>query len=62
MELGALDKVDLRAVWSSEASDFTPWLAGKENLARLGPTALEAFHEAFSSRPKEFDPSQFMSY
>ena len=27
---------DLRAVWPNEASDFTPWLAKEENVARLG--------------------------
>ena len=28
--------MDLRDVWSSEASDFTPWLAKDENIALLG--------------------------
>ena len=36
--LGRLSKVDLRRVWTSEASDFTPWLALEENLAVLGET------------------------
>lgn len=37
--LGRLTKVDnIREVWSSEASDFTPWLAEEENLALLGET------------------------
>lgn len=35
-ELGRLDRVDLRAVWHSEAGDFTPWLAQEENLKLLG--------------------------
>src|ERR1700690_2094983 len=35
---GRLSKVDLRAVWSSEAADFTPWLARTENLEVLGDT------------------------
>ena len=35
-ELGRLERVDLREVWASEASDFTPWLAGEENIAILG--------------------------
>jgi hypothetical protein len=36
--LGRLERVDLRNIWLSEASDFTPWLARKENLAILGET------------------------
>ena len=28
--------MDLRDVWSSEASDFTPWLAKEENISLLG--------------------------
>lgn len=36
--LGILERVDLRDIWFSEASDFTPWLAGAENLAQLGQT------------------------
>ena len=36
--LGRLSKVDVRQVWTSEASDFTPWLALEENLAVLGET------------------------
>src|SRR5882672_9937256 len=34
--LGRLRKVDLREAWSSENSDFTPWLAQEENLKLLG--------------------------
>lgn len=34
--LGRLEPVDLRSVWMSEASDFTPWLAGEDNLRLLG--------------------------
>ena len=36
MKLGTIKKIDLRDVWSSEASDFTPWLAKDENIALLG--------------------------
>src|SRR5436309_16021981 len=36
--LGRLQKVDLREVWSTESSDFTPWLAQAENLKLLGET------------------------
>jgi Domain of unknown function (DUF4268) len=36
--LGRLERVDLRNIWLSEASDFTPWLARKENLEILGET------------------------
>ncbi len=34
--LGTLQRVDLRDIWRSEASDFTPWLARAENLSILG--------------------------
>jgi len=34
--LGRLQRHDLRNVWVSEATDFTPWLAQPENLAMLG--------------------------
>lgn len=36
--LGRLERVELRDIWISEASDFTPWLARKENLDILGQT------------------------
>ena len=36
--LGRLARVDLREIWMSEASDFTPWLARPENLEILGET------------------------
>lgn len=35
-ELGVLQKVELRDAWKSEASDFTPWLARRENVQLLG--------------------------
>ncbi len=39
-QLGRLEKVDLRDVWSKEAGDFTPWLALEENLLLLGETIV----------------------
>jgi hypothetical protein len=36
--LGRLENVRLREVWSSESTDFTPWLAQSENLKLLGET------------------------
>ncbi len=34
VDLGAIERVDLREVWPHEAQDFTPWLAA--NLDKLG--------------------------
>ena len=46
-ELGRLERVDLTAIWRTEAQHFTPWLAREENLALLGETlGLELEHEA----------------
>lgn len=36
--LGRLVKIDLRDIWLSESSHFTPWLAREENLSILGET------------------------
>lgn len=36
MQLGRLERVELRDIWVSEASEFTPWLARPENIALLG--------------------------
>jgi Domain of unknown function (DUF4268) len=36
--LGRLERVDLRDIWTTEASDFTPWMAQPENLAVLAET------------------------
>ena len=38
MNLGRLEKVELRDVWKTEAQHFTPWLAREENLTLLGDT------------------------
>lgn len=37
-ELGRLSRVDLREIWVSESSDFTPWLAREDNLEILAET------------------------
>ncbi|OSI70974.1 hypothetical protein BSZ21_10205 [Bradyrhizobium canariense] len=37
-QLGRLQRVDLRDIWISEATSFTPWLAKPENMAILGET------------------------
>ena len=49
--LGRLERVDLRTIWTIEATEFTPWLARIENLEVLGETLgidleLEAQEEA----------------
>ena len=36
MDIGILEKVDLRLLWNGEPSDFTPWLAIPENILLLG--------------------------
>lgn len=36
--LGRLEKVDLRAYWQREDTDFTPWLGQEENITLLGET------------------------
>ena len=36
--LGCLQRVDLRTIWTVEATEFTPWLARSENLEVLGET------------------------
>jgi Domain of unknown function (DUF4268) len=37
-QLGRLERVDLRDIWISEATSFTPWLARPENIAVLSET------------------------
>jgi len=54
MNLGMLSKVDLRTIWESEATDFTPWLAQTDNIKLLGETiGLELEVEA---QEKEVGP------
>jgi hypothetical protein len=38
MKLGKLEKLDLRYYWKKEDTDFTPWLAGEENIQLLSET------------------------
>lgn len=37
-KLGKLEKINLREVWKTEDSEFTPWLAQEENITLLGET------------------------
>jgi len=37
-DLGRLQSVDLRSVWTKEAEEFTPWMAREDNLRLLGDT------------------------
>ena len=37
-ELGKLDRVEIREVWTREGGDFTPWLAKQQNIQLLGET------------------------
>lgn len=36
INLGKIEKVDLRDVWETEDKHFTPWLAEEENISQLG--------------------------
>ena len=36
IRMGKFAQVDLRDIWTTEAADFTPWLAKEENLELLG--------------------------
>lgn len=53
-DLGRLERVDLRTVWTSESGDFTPWLAQDENI-RLLADALGLFLEV-QAQEKEVGP------
>jgi len=37
-EIGKLVKVELRKLWTGEATEFTPWLSKEENIKLLGDT------------------------
>ena len=52
--LGRLHRVDLREAWSSESSDFTPWLAQEENLKLLGDAV--GIELELESQEKEVGP------
>lgn len=53
--LGRLERVDLRTIWESESSDFTPWLALPENLTILSETlGVELELEAREKRVGRF--------
>ena len=57
-KLGRLRKVALRECWEREDSDFTPWLAGEDNIALLGETIgieLEVQQEEASVGPFRAD-------
>jgi hypothetical protein len=36
MQLGKIEKLVIRDQWKNEEYDFTPWLAGEENIQLLG--------------------------
>ena len=58
--LGRLTRVELRDIWTSEASDFTPWLAREENLQVLGEALgidMELEAKAWRDGPSNFDAS-----
>lgn len=38
MNLGRIERVELRNIWKNEAYDFTPWLASDENIHILSET------------------------
>ena len=53
--LSRLEKVDLRDIWISEASSFTPWLATEENLDLLSDTLdLDLVFEATEQKVGSF--------
>jgi hypothetical protein len=57
-KLGVLSKIELREVWPNEAANFTPWLAQKENLAKLGTAVgmeLETEHMEVACGPFSAD-------
>ena len=58
MQIGRLQKIDLRKLWQGEASDFTPWLANEENIELLSETVgieLEVISEEKNVGPFRAD-------
>ena len=53
MTIGTLSNVNVREAWSSEASDFTPWLAG--NLEQLA----DAIGMPLTAEATEVEVSRF---
>ena len=52
--LGRLQRVELNTIWTSEPTEFTPWLAEAENLQILGETlGLEFEPESVEEDRKE---------
>ncbi|WP_394727587.1 DUF4268 domain-containing protein [Altererythrobacter sp. GH1-8] len=49
--LGRLVRVELRDIWKSEATDFTPWLARDENLNVLAETLALNLEVEATERP-----------
>ena len=47
--LGKLIKIELRDIWLSEASHFTPWLAREENLLTLARIIHQTGHSGLAS-------------
>lgn len=54
VSLGRLERVDLREIWTSESTHFTPWLARPENLSVLGDTI--GFDLEVEAQEKEVGP------
>jgi hypothetical protein len=53
INLGTLQKVEIREIWEHEATEFTPWLAKQENIDMLGSAiGLDLIVEA-----EEFNPN-----
>lgn len=54
MNLGRLERIELREIWSTEDKHFTPWLAGEANIALLGETL--GFDLEVEAQEKEVGP------
>jgi hypothetical protein len=47
-DLGRIQKVELRQIWTSESSDFTPWLARPENLKLLADQYVDSYFGSYN--------------